>query len=72
MRVLLTSPSMQVGGAERVMTLLAAELVKRGHEVAVVAPPGPRDAKHSVDESGDIRCRCAFDQEADFQAKTLA
>ena len=44
MRVLLTSPSMQVGGAERLMTLLAAELVKRGHEVAVVAPPGPRDA----------------------------
>ena len=43
MRVLLTSPSMQVGGAERVMTLLAAELVGRGHDVAVVAPPGPRD-----------------------------
>ena len=43
MRVLLTSPSMQVGGAERVMTLLAAELSERGHEVAIVAPPGPRD-----------------------------
>lgn len=43
MKVLLTSPSMQVGGAERVMTLLAAELVQRGHRVAVVAPPGPRD-----------------------------
>jgi glycosyltransferase involved in cell wall biosynthesis len=40
---MLTSPSMQVGGAERVMTLLAAELVERGHEVALVAPPGPRD-----------------------------
>lgn len=43
MRVMLTSPSMEVGGAERVMTLLAAELVKRGYEVTLVAPPGPRD-----------------------------
>jgi glycosyltransferase involved in cell wall biosynthesis len=44
MRIMLTSPSMQVGGAERMLTLLAAGLVERGHEVAVVAPPGARDA----------------------------
>jgi glycosyltransferase involved in cell wall biosynthesis len=44
MRVLLASPSMRIGGAERVVTMLAGGLVKRGHEVALVAPRGERDA----------------------------
>jgi glycosyltransferase involved in cell wall biosynthesis len=43
MKVLLASPSMRIGGAERVITMLASGLVKRGHEVALVAPPGERD-----------------------------
>jgi glycosyltransferase involved in cell wall biosynthesis len=43
MRILLTAPSMQVGGAERLVTMIAAGMVERGHEVAVVAPAGPRD-----------------------------
>src|SRR5256885_575096 len=55
MRVLLTSPSMQVGGAERVMTLLAAELVKRGHEVAVVAPPRPLAPEHRAQLDAEFR-----------------
>jgi glycosyltransferase involved in cell wall biosynthesis len=44
MRVLLASPSMRIGGAERVVTMLAAGLVDRGHDVILVAPPGERDA----------------------------
>lgn len=44
MRVLLTSPSMRIGGAERVVTMLAAGLAQRGHEIALAAPPGERDA----------------------------
>jgi glycosyltransferase involved in cell wall biosynthesis len=41
--VMLASPSMQPGGAERVLTLLAADLAARGHRVALIAPHGPRD-----------------------------
>jgi glycosyltransferase involved in cell wall biosynthesis len=44
MKVLLASPSMRIGGAERVVTMLAAGLVDRGHDVILVAPPGERDA----------------------------
>ena len=44
MRILLTSPSMDVGGAERVVAMLAAGLAARGHEVALAAPHGMRDA----------------------------
>jgi glycosyltransferase involved in cell wall biosynthesis len=43
-RILLTSSSMGVGGAERVVAMLAAGLAARGHEVALAAPPGMRDA----------------------------
>jgi glycosyltransferase involved in cell wall biosynthesis len=43
MKILLTTPSMEVGGAERVVTLLAEGLVARGHSVALAAPHGPRD-----------------------------
>lgn len=43
MKVLLASPSMRIGGAERVVTMLADGLVKRGHQVALVAPRGERD-----------------------------
>ncbi len=43
MRILLASPSMRIGGAERIVTMLASGLVKRGHEVALVAPRGERD-----------------------------
>ncbi|MBB4661659.1 glycosyltransferase [Conexibacter arvalis] len=45
MRIVLTSPAMGVGGAERVVALLVAELAARGHEVALIAPPGMRDAE---------------------------
>jgi glycosyltransferase involved in cell wall biosynthesis len=44
MRILLVSPSMQAGGAERVLTLLAAGLVEHGHDVTLAAPRGARDA----------------------------
>ena len=43
MRILLTSPSMDIGGAERVVAMLVAGLAERGHEVALAAPPGLRD-----------------------------
>ena len=43
MRVLLTSPSMQAGGAEGVVTMLAEGLASRGHTVGLAAPPGVRD-----------------------------
>jgi glycosyltransferase involved in cell wall biosynthesis len=45
MKVLLTSPSMQAGGAEGVLTMLAAGLAERGHTVGVAAPAGVRDAE---------------------------
>jgi glycosyltransferase involved in cell wall biosynthesis len=35
---------MQAGGAEGVVTMLAAGLVRRGHRVGLAAPPGARDA----------------------------
>jgi glycosyltransferase involved in cell wall biosynthesis len=41
--VMLASPSMQPGGAERVLTLLAGDLAAHRHRVALIAPPGPRD-----------------------------
>jgi glycosyltransferase involved in cell wall biosynthesis len=44
MKILLASPSMRIGGAERVVTMLASGLVERGHEVALVAPRGELDA----------------------------
>ncbi|HXA53412.1 MAG TPA: glycosyltransferase [Solirubrobacteraceae bacterium] len=34
---------MRIGGAERIVTMLAAGLVERGHEVILVAPAGERD-----------------------------
>jgi glycosyltransferase involved in cell wall biosynthesis len=43
MRILLTTPSMQARGAERVVTMLATELVARGHDIALAAPRGTRD-----------------------------
>lgn len=43
MRVLLCSPSMEVGGAERVVAMLASALAARGVQVAVAAPAGVRD-----------------------------
>jgi glycosyltransferase involved in cell wall biosynthesis len=43
MRVLLASPGMALGGAERVVAGLADGLVARGHDVAVSGAPGPLD-----------------------------
>jgi glycosyltransferase involved in cell wall biosynthesis len=43
MKILLTSPSMQAGGAEQVVTMLAAGLASRGHSVGLAAPAGVRD-----------------------------
>jgi glycosyltransferase involved in cell wall biosynthesis len=43
MKILLASPSMRIGGAERVVTMLARELADRGHEIFIVAPAGERD-----------------------------
>jgi glycosyltransferase involved in cell wall biosynthesis len=43
MKIFLASPSMRIGGAERVVTMLATELVDRGHDVVLFAPPGERD-----------------------------
>jgi glycosyltransferase involved in cell wall biosynthesis len=43
MRILLSSSSMQAGGAEQVVTMLAEGLAARGNCVGVAAPPGPRD-----------------------------
>lgn len=57
MRILLTSPGMGVGGAERVVAMLAGELARRGHEVALAAPPGMRDA----DLAGVPHVRLALD-----------
>lgn len=44
MKVMLVSPSMGAGGAERMLALLASGLIERGHEVALVAPHGLHDA----------------------------
>lgn len=51
MRILLTTPSMQIGGMERVITMLVPELVARGHVVALAAAHGAfdedlRDVRH--------------------------
>ena len=43
MRVLLASPGMQIGGAEQVVTVLAAGLAQRGHQLALSGVPGPLD-----------------------------
>jgi glycosyltransferase involved in cell wall biosynthesis len=42
-KILLAIPSMDIGGAERVVTMLARELAGRGHEITIVAPPGELD-----------------------------
>lgn len=55
MKILLASPSMRIGGAERVVTMLAAGLVDRGHDVILVAPPGERDA--DLQEVPHVRLR---------------
>ena len=44
-RILLASPGMGLGGAERVVSSLAAGLIDRGHAVAVSGAPGPLDAE---------------------------
>lgn len=44
MKIMLVSPSMGAGGAERVLALLASGLAERGHEIALVAPHGLHDA----------------------------
>lgn len=44
MKIMLVSPSMGAGGAERVLALLASGLADRGHEIALVAPHGLHDA----------------------------
>jgi glycosyltransferase involved in cell wall biosynthesis len=41
-------PSPHYGGIEEVVRLLARELVRRGHEVALFAPPGTRSEAHVV------------------------
>jgi glycosyltransferase involved in cell wall biosynthesis len=43
MRILLTGPSMGIGGAERVVAMLATGLAARGHEIVLAAPRGERD-----------------------------
>jgi GalNAc-alpha-(1->4)-GalNAc-alpha-(1->3)-diNAcBac-PP-undecaprenol alpha-1,4-N-acetyl-D-galactosaminyltransferase len=42
-RIALVIGSLRAGGAERVMSLLAAELLRRGHEVALVTLSPPAD-----------------------------
>ncbi|HEY3971223.1 MAG TPA: glycosyltransferase [Solirubrobacteraceae bacterium] len=44
MKILLTTPSMEVGGAERVVTILAECLAARGHTIGLAAPRGALDA----------------------------
>jgi glycosyltransferase involved in cell wall biosynthesis len=44
MKILLTTPSMEVGGAERVVTILAGHLAARGHVIGLAAPHGALDA----------------------------
>jgi glycosyltransferase involved in cell wall biosynthesis len=43
--VLLGSPTLQFGGAERLVVDLAGGLARRGHDVTVAAPPGPLGAE---------------------------
>ena len=45
MRILLATPGMSIGGAERLVVELAGGLAARGHEVLVSGPPGPLDAE---------------------------
>jgi glycosyltransferase involved in cell wall biosynthesis len=47
MRILLASPGMAIGGAERVVLQLAAGLTERGHRVAVSGAAGPLDGELS-------------------------
>lgn len=44
MKILLATPSMEVGGAERVVTILADRLAARGHTIGLAAPHGALDA----------------------------
>ncbi len=44
-RILLASPGMALGGAERVVSSLAHGLLERGHDVAVSGAAGPLDAE---------------------------
>jgi glycosyltransferase involved in cell wall biosynthesis len=44
MKIMLTTPSMEVGGAERVVTILAERLAARGHTIGLAAPRGALDA----------------------------
>ena len=44
-RILLASPGMALGGAERVVCSLATGLCARGHDVAVSGAAGPLDAE---------------------------
>jgi glycosyltransferase involved in cell wall biosynthesis len=44
-RILLASPGMGLGGAERVVSSLASGLLSRGHDVAISGAPGPLDAQ---------------------------
>ncbi|HYI60702.1 MAG TPA: glycosyltransferase [Acidimicrobiales bacterium] len=41
MRLLVLSPTLEVAGAERIAVDLARHVATRGHDVALVAPPGP-------------------------------
>jgi glycosyltransferase involved in cell wall biosynthesis len=63
-KILLAIPSMSIGGAERVVAMLARQLASRGHEITIVAPPGEldedlRDVGHvriAIDDHGrDVR-----------------
>jgi glycosyltransferase involved in cell wall biosynthesis len=49
MRLVLLIPSIGLGGAERVMTLLATGLLDRGHEVCLVTLAGTRSDFYSLD-----------------------
>jgi glycosyltransferase involved in cell wall biosynthesis len=42
---MLVSPSMDAGGAERVVTMLMRDLANAGHALALLAPPGPLDSE---------------------------
>jgi glycosyltransferase involved in cell wall biosynthesis len=44
-RIVLVCPSMQFGGAERLVVDLAAQLAGQHHAVAIAAPAGPLDAE---------------------------
>jgi glycosyltransferase involved in cell wall biosynthesis len=57
MRIMLSAPNMGIGGAERVVAMLATGLSARGHEIVLAAPPGVRDA----DLGGVAHKRVALD-----------